>query len=84
MMVPVIVPPSPTTPRSDKDWYPIYAFVPFTVTGINATAKTTTGSFVNKDIDPGAVPTSTGGTYSGISGTPKLSVLIRPVRLRMR
>jgi hypothetical protein len=72
MMVPVVVPPSLITPLETKNWYPIFAFVPFTVTGIDATAKSITGYFIDKVIDPGAVPTSTGGNYSGISGTPKL------------
>ena len=72
IMVPVIVPPSTTPILQDKTSYPIYAFVPFNVTGVDASAKTITGSFIKKNIDPGAVPTNTGGTYSGISGTPKL------------
>jgi len=72
IMIPVVVPPSITTPLQTKTSYPIYAFVPFTIASINPTTKSMTGSFINKVIDPGAVPTSTGGTYSGISDTPKL------------
>lgn len=72
IMVPVVEsktqPPPPLL--TEKEWYPIIAFVPFYVTGMSG--KSISGNFVDKYISPGAAPSNMGGTYSGISGTPKL------------
>jgi hypothetical protein len=74
IMVPVVESRTQPAPPSliDGEWYPIKMFVPFSVTGVNATGKSISGNFVNKCISPDAAPSNTAGTYSGISGTPKL------------
>lgn len=64
----IIVPVVDSTDQ--KTWQTVLGYAAFQITGVDS--KSISGHFLNHFYSPDAIPDTGEGTYSGVSGTPKL------------